>query len=196
MQRRLNGLTTPGSVAATSDFDIANARWAGVTMKKSLCFITNDSGTILAAVILILALLSLIGFASVRLSNTEVMTAGNELAYKQNIYTAEAGAVENVQRIWEATGVELSDSANFAWLNLPGDLPDYDNIFNSENWTDANSQTGMTSGDSRFMAVADGVAVGDSLDMSRSRIHAYSIYGRCRRNNGLAIIRVGYQKAF
>jgi Tfp pilus assembly protein PilX len=165
-------------------------------MTHDRCTLSNEHGTILAAVILILALLSLIGFASVRLSNTEVMTAGNELAYKQNIYTAEAGVVESAQRVWEATGVELSDSTNFQWLNLPAELPDSDNIFNADNWTDANSQIAAISGDSRFMAVTDGVGAGDSLDMSRSRIHAYSLYGRCRRNNGLAIIRIGYQKAF
>jgi hypothetical protein len=165
-------------------------------MGKAFTFISSENGTILAAVILILALLSLIGVASSRLSNSEVMTAGNELAYKQNVYTAEAAGVENAQRILEATRLELSDANTFPWLNLPQDLPEAENIFGLDNWSDTYSQTATISTEARFLAVTDGVAAGDSLDMSRSRIHAYSIYGRCRRNNGMAIIRMGYQKAF
>jgi hypothetical protein len=39
-------------------------------------------------VILIPALLTLIAFASIDRSNTEVITTGNEVAFKQNIFNA------------------------------------------------------------------------------------------------------------
>ena len=63
-------------------------------MNNALAILKNNDGSVLAAVILILALLTLIAFASIDRSNTEVITAGNEIAFKQNIFNAESAVVE------------------------------------------------------------------------------------------------------
>ncbi len=149
----------------------------------------------MAAVILILALVTLISFTSVDRSNTEVITAGNEVAFKQNIFNAESAVVENVHRINDAGSDQIRETASFPWLNNQADLPDADDMQNTINWTDTNSQAEI-SGDARFLSVTEGVTEGSSLDLSRPQVRAFSIYGQCRKSSGLSTIRIGYRKAF
>jgi Tfp pilus assembly protein PilX len=164
-------------------------------MNNACAILKNNDGSVLAAVVLILALLTLIAFASIDRSNTEVITAGNEIAFKQNIFNAESAVVENVHRINDASSDQIRDTTIFQWMNNAADLPDADNIQNTINWTDTNSQTDIT-GDARFLAVAEGVTQGSSLDLSRPQIRAFSIYGQCRKSSGLSTVRIGYRKAF
>ena len=155
----------------------------------------NEDGSILAGFILILSLLIMIGFASVDLSNTEVTTSGNEVAYKQNIFNAEAAVVENTHRLSQATNDEINDTTSYQWLNSPGDLPQPDDIQNLENWTDAFSKESVTP-DTRFLTCSEGIATGSSLDMSHTQIRTFTIYGQCRRESGLSTVRIGFRRAF
>ncbi len=164
-------------------------------MNSALTTFKNNDGSVLAAVILILALLTLIAFASIDRSNTEVITAGNEVAFKQNIFNAESAVVENVHRINDTASDQIRNSASFQWLNDQADLPDASDIQDTINWTDTNSQADI-SGDARFLTVAEGVTLGSSLDLSRPQIRAFSIYGQCRKSSGLSTVRIGYRKAF
>jgi Tfp pilus assembly protein PilX len=164
-------------------------------MNHTLAILKNDDGSVLAAVILILALLTLIAFASIDRSNTEVITAGNEIVFKQNIFNAESAVVENVHRINDTGSDQIRNNASFQWLNDPADLPDAAYIQDTINWTDTNSQTDLT-GDARFLTVTEGVTQGSSLDLSRPQIRAFSIYGQCRKSSGLSTVRIGYRKAF
>jgi Tfp pilus assembly protein PilX len=164
-------------------------------MKNALAILKNNDGSVLAAVILILALLTLIAFASIDRSNTEVITAGNEIAFKQNIFNAESAVVENVHRINDASNDQIRETASFQWLNDQADLPDAGDIQDTINWTDTNSQADIT-GDARFLAINEGVTQGSSLDLSRPQIRAFSIYGQCRKSSGLSTVRIGYRKAF
>jgi Tfp pilus assembly protein PilX len=164
-------------------------------MNNALAILKNNDGSVLAAVILILALLTLIAFASIDRSNTEVITAGNEIVFKQNIFNAESAVVENVHRINDSGSDQIRNSASFQWLNDPVDLPDAGDIQDTINWTGTNSQADI-SGDARFLTVTEGVTQGSSLDLSRPQIRAFSIYGQCRKSSGLSTVRVGYRKAF
>jgi len=164
-------------------------------MNNALAILKNNDGSVLAAVILILALLTLIAFASIDRSNTEVITAGNEIAFKQNIFNAESAVVENVHRINDAASDQIRETASFQWLNDQADLPDADDIQDTINWADTNSQVDI-SGDARFLTVNEGVTQGSSLDLSRPQIRAFSIYGQCRKSSGLSTVRIGYRKAF
>ena len=164
-------------------------------MNNAHAILKNNNGSVLAAVILILALLTLIAFASIDRSNTEVITAGNEIVFKQNIFNAESAVVENVQHINDASSDQIRNTTSFQWLNSAADLPDVDDIQNTINWTDTNSQADI-SGDARFLAVTEGVTQGSSLDLSRPQIRAFSIYGQCRKSSGLSTVRIGYRKAF
>ena len=164
-------------------------------MCQTLSIAKNQHGSIAGIVLLILTILTLLGVSSLRSSNTEVMTAGNEIVLKQNFYRAEAAAVENCEAIETANGSDLLDVNNFAWLNDAGGLPDAASILNPANWTDVYSQTSLDA-DTRFLSVYDGIVAGGSLDMSQSQIRAYTVYGRSRGNNGLTVVRLGYRRAF
>ena len=164
-------------------------------MRNLIRIFDNENGSVLAAFILILSLLVMIGFASVDLSNTEVTTSGNEVAYKQNVFNAEAAVVENAHRLSQTTPEEIMDTTSYQWLNEPTDLPQPDDIVNPENWTDAFSQVAVTP-DSRFITCSEGIAPGTSLDMSHSQVRSFSIYGQCRRESGLSTVRIGVLRAF
>jgi len=156
----------------------------------------NEEGSLMAAVVLILVLVSLMGFAAVELSNTEVTTAGNEARYKQNIYNAEAAAVENAQRVEETSAMNLRNPDTLDWLNRRGELPDENDLLDKDNWVDVHSEeTG--SGDGRFLAISEGIVAGGSLDMSHSQIQEFTLYGQARRQNGgLSTVQMGYRRAY
>ena len=50
-------------------------------------------------------------------------------------------------------------------------------------------------GNSRYIAIPVGIVPGSSLAMGKSRVHGFTIYGRCE-DKGKVMIRVGYLKAF
>jgi len=60
-------------------------------MKRYTAVLTNQEGATMVAAILILALLTIIGFAASNQSTTEVKVSTNNLIYEQTFYTAEAG---------------------------------------------------------------------------------------------------------
>jgi hypothetical protein len=164
-------------------------------MEKVKFIMHNETGSIAGIVLLVLTILTLVGLAAVYSSNTEIITAGNEIVFKQNLYMAEAAAVENAQELETVDGDDLLDVTNFVWLNDPSGIPDVGNILDPANWTDGFSQTSLNS-NTRYLSVYEGIVVGGSLDMSVSQIRAYSIYGRARGNNGLSVVRLGYRRAF
>ena len=47
-----------------------------------------------------------------------------------------------------------------------------------------------------FASVSRGIAPGSSLDMTKTRVHEYAVYGWCDRNRNLVMVEVGYRKAF
>jgi hypothetical protein len=164
-------------------------------MTKKISLLRSETGSIAGIILLILTILTLVGLASVYSSNTEVMSAGNEVVFKQNLYQAEAAAVENAQALETSDSDALLDLNNFNWLSNQGDLTDPANIFNPDNWTDVFSQTSINT-NTRYLSIYEGIVAGGSLDMSVSQIRGYSVYGRSRGNKGLSIVRIGYRRAF
>ena len=160
-----------------------------------MSILKNQEGSIAGIVLLILTILTLVGVSSLKSSNTELMTASNEIVFKQNLYRAEAAGVENCQAIETANGEDLLDLTNFAWLSELSDLPDPASTFNPDNWTDVYSQTSIDA-DTRYLSIYEGIVAGGSLDMSHSQIRAYTVYGRSRGSNGLTVVRLGYRRAF
>jgi hypothetical protein len=88
-------------------------------MKKVIRTIHGDQGSALIVTIMVLALLSIVAFSSVRSSTTEVQIAGNELQHQKYFYTAEAGIDHAVKlleehfRAADATAVRLGAIANW-----------------------------------------------------------------------------------
>lgn len=60
-------------------------------MKTIRHHLNNDKGSVIIAALMILALLTIIGFAATNMSTTELNISTNSLLYERAFYTAEAG---------------------------------------------------------------------------------------------------------
>jgi len=157
-------------------------------------WLKKEDGTVLVVALLILVFLTLIGIAITATVEVDIQIAGNERLYKDNLYTAEAAAMECAQLMEET--VSLDPSA-LNWIKPLG-ATTVDDIRDDAYWP-ANSQASVIDPNTRFLAVEDGVAEGTSLDMTKTTLRSYSLYGRrfnpARPNLGRGIVRVGYRKA-
>jgi len=60
-------------------------------MKTKWCSLNNDRGSVIVAALMILTLLTIVGFAATNMSTTELSISTNALLYERAFYTAEAG---------------------------------------------------------------------------------------------------------
>jgi len=144
----------------------------------------NEDGSILVLALIMLMLLTVLGISVTTTSNIEIQVAGNEKFYKESLYLAEAGALEYAQ--------EMEDDTNLANIQAQGTSI---NVHDEADWTDYSYQSPVDS-DIRYIAVYEGIAPGASLDMTGAQVHQYTVYARCKRNKAVAIVKVGYRKAF
>ncbi len=134
--------------------------------------VKNEEGSVLIVALIVLVLLTLLGIFATRTTEVEIQIAGNDYRYKRNVYSAEAVAMECAQNIKDT---DVLDTA-LPWLYAMGGLTS-DAVTNGT-WDDTTSQQSAADSDTRYMAVVEGIAEQTSLDMTKSRIHMYSIYGR------------------
>jgi hypothetical protein len=160
--------------------------------------LNNEEGSVLILALIMLVLLTLIGISATTTSTIETRIAGNERLYKRNLYSAEAAAMQCAQNM-EQTNLQ---NPKPAWLGLIGSVNEPDDIRLTSFWetpVDPIPQAAVIP-DTLFVATSQGLArgtQGTSLDMTKSNVHAYSVYGRCKpSNSGPTIIEIGYRKAF
>jgi type IV pilus assembly protein PilX len=156
--------------------------------------LTNEDGSVLVIAIIMLVLLTALGISATTTSTIEIQIAGNQRTYKQNLYRAEAAAMECAQRI-ENGGSEIKDPSSFpTWLHNAEDDDLPDDITDAE-WDDTDSQTSLDG--SRFIVVFRGIPPGESIDVSKGKkVYSYNLYGLSNRHNSLVAIRGGYKRAF
>jgi hypothetical protein len=167
-------------------------------LKNSASTLTNEDGVVLVAAILILVLLTIIGVVSMNISSTEIKTSFNEVIYQQNLYQAEGATMEASELL---DGIADPKSSPPSWLE-----PDLNQITNTDIndnmlWQSGLSgttpQASSTLADTQFIVVSEGVVGGTSLGLGSSKVHAYSVFGRCAPpNRGATIVEIGYLKAF
>jgi hypothetical protein len=167
------------------------------------CHLKNKDGSVLVLSLCILILLTLLGFFIAAISEVEIQLAGNDRLYKDNLYTAEGGALECAQRMQEAAAL-VPGTAPTAWLIPLASRPTLAQIRDNSSaiWT-ATAQTSASvidpTNSTRFVAVEEGVSVETSLDMTKTTLHSYTIYGRrynaAAPQRGRAIVQLGYRKA-
>jgi len=154
----------------------------------------NEEGSVLIVALIVLVLLTLLSIFATRTTEVEIQIAGNDMRYKRNIYSAEAVAMEAAQNIKDTGDL---DTAILPWLHGMGGVVRA-NVLDDAYW-DANSQQSIEDANTRYMAVVEGIAGQTSLDMTKSRIHVYSIYGRryntANTNEGRSIVNIGFKKA-
>jgi Tfp pilus assembly protein PilX len=156
----------------------------------------DDDGSVLIVALTMLVLLTLLGFFIAEIAEVEIQVAGNERFYKENLYGAEAGALECTERMQEAVNL---DPTTISWLTPLASKPTLSEIRTNSYWTDANSQQSATDTTIRFLAAEEGVSTQTSLDMTKTRLYSYSVYGR-RYNTavpqkGRSIVELGFRKA-
>ena len=164
--------------------------------------ISNEEGTVLVVALIILVFLTLIGISITVTTEVEVQIAGNERLYKNNLYTAEAATMACAQKMEEEANLEPTAPGN-EYINplVPGVTKD--NILDDSWWDDTVSiKVGLDvdpDQNTRFLAVEEGVAEGTTLDMTKTTLRSYTIYGRkfnaARPNLGRSIVKIGYRKA-
>ncbi|MGD9044555.1 MAG: hypothetical protein PVG06_12625 [Desulfobacterales bacterium] len=170
---------------------------------KTTSILKNEEGAVIIAALLVLVLLTIIGIASTNISNTEVRIAAHELFHQQHFYWAEGATLQAIDRM-ERSGNPETEDPPFAWMTQTvansENLLDSGNLFNSDFWENGSGDANpLTSDfpDARFVAVAEGIVEGESLDMGSTKIHSYKIVGHSARpNKGSVTIEVGYLKAF
>jgi Tfp pilus assembly protein PilX len=146
---------------------------------------------------MLLALLTIISVAAIDTANTEVTVAGNEYVYQRNFYMAEGAALEAVDR--------LRNDSNLGeqfphWVENTGALSDEnldEYLQNSAEDGDSvyPAASAVNAGHARFITRYLGPEVGESLDATRTQVHAFEIYGHCAWD-GASTIKLGYLQAF
>lgn len=160
-------------------------------MHKTFSLSMNEKGSVIVFTLMVLTLLTIVGLASINTANTEIEIAGAELIYQRNFYLAEGAAMEAANWLDNNPVTDTGPT----WMEMTtgdlngGTIDDYwDGSMPATSTVDPN-------GDARFIAADEGVAAGSSLDVSKTKLHDISIYGRSQKR-GVAEIRLGYRKAF
>lgn len=154
----------------------------------------NQHGAVLYGVLFVLLLLTIVGVASTKVSNTEVQISGNMLVYQQNLYRAE-GATMEAASLLEAIADPIGNTPT--WLaNLPHNVTDSQ----IRTWQFGGSpvpQASAALADTGLIVLAEGVAKGSSLDLESSKVHGYTVYGHSApARRGATTVQIGYLKAF
>lgn len=160
--------------------------------------ITSEKGSAIVIALMILSLLSLVGIAATRTSDSEISIAGNEVAINTVLYDSEGAAVEGALNLEGTTRPNLINRAPI-WLDSDTAAPDY-----TQQGTWDFDDTGLdnaeeSSIDSRlaYAAVDLGIAPGSSLSMTQAtQVRSYRVFGFEDTHMGLQIVEVGYKKRF
>ena len=170
-------------------------------MPQALCkkkyLVSDEQGNVLILALILLVLLTMLGISASRIASIDLQVAGNNMNYNRNLFTGEAAAFEAVQNM-EEKDLETNPPT---WLlpqgtseNVIRPVTQWDSGFTGGTaWTSSIDPNGSA----RYVAVTGGVVdTGESLDMTRTKINEFAVYGRCDRNNGTSIVKLGYRKAY
>jgi len=156
----------------------------------------HEDGNVLVITLIILVALTFLGITSTRMSSIDLLVSGNKKIYSENLYNAETAAYYAVQTM----SYTNLDASRPAWLSDSlGAITEAD-VMNDSNW-DNDSFTGVNVGtniaDAKYVAIYSGVAeVGMSLDMAKTKVRSYSVYGRSEKHRGKSMVEIGFRKAF
>jgi len=169
-------------------------------MSNHLSIIHNEEGSLLVVVIVVLAVLSIIGIATMDRSTVELQIVRNEAVYDRNFYAAEGAAIEAAQTMQNQndSGELMPNSTSYTWLGSEADVDwteDGNRVVVDIDDVDALSDV-STIPDTNMAAVHRGVASGASMTMTAvSQVHEYAVFGYYNSvRDGRALIEIGYRK--
>jgi hypothetical protein len=158
----------------------------------------NEEGSVVVLSLLVLVILSIVGFSASRTSTTEKQIIRNDAIYQENFYLAESGATEAAQMLHDTVDNSGLRDRTLTWLNRKQDL-DFDNIdtwFTSSGANQTANISSITDDNSVKFSVADaGVSAGWDKDPTKSAMHNFSIIGISNQGErGQITIEVGYRR--
>jgi len=156
----------------------------------------NENGSVLIVSLVILALLVIIGISATTTSNIENLVTRNVEQYTVALYLAEAAAMEGIQSLDDVAPNPRDNPPG--WLNPTMDAVTDADILDDNYWAGGAPYTpGAGVGSSQLLGESHGVVGGSSLDMGKSNVYGYTIYGRGQApTGGLVLVGVGYRRAF
>ena len=168
--------------------------------------LNNEQGSALVLALILLAVLSIIGFSSVDMTTTELKIVRNERIYQNNFYNAESALQEALSTL-ELTPISQLESRSPVWLTrsdaIPNtmDLNDPDELRTA---TDPNpdsdpvvAATASVASSAKYAILDNGVASGSSLDMSAtSHLYSYVVKGVGVSSDGTVLIEAGYRMRY
>jgi Tfp pilus assembly protein PilX len=166
-------------------------------MRSQQNSLKNESGSAIVFTLMVLVILTVVGIAATNRSSTELNVVTEQLKYYRNFNLAEGAATEAADLL---EGIAAPETDPPDWL---------ESVRLAMTETNMNAYLSKTSGSGApfpqaatvepattlFMGSYEGVAAGFSLDMSRSTVHSFGLYGRSQ-NEGTTTIKLGYRKAF
>jgi Tfp pilus assembly protein PilX len=162
---------------------------------KKLSKLSEEDGSILIVTLIILVLLTLLGIFATKTTEVEIQIAGNDMRYKRNLYSADAAAMECAGEIGAMTVI---DTDAHTWLLPMSTAYTRDDILGTAFWTANATGSGAVS-NADCLAIFSGIAENTSLDMTKSKIYVFDIYGRfynaANTKEGKAIVKAGLKKA-
>lgn len=178
--------------------------------KKQVLIGDNEQGIAIITVLLLLLLLSLVSVTATRTVINEKKIVRSEAVFEKSFYYAEAGALEGIQKLENASDYDEllpamveADSENKDLLySADDDDPDDDSLnldldedgsFDQDDL--AIADVSDTDGDSHRIAVLMPIE-SSSLSLSSTRLYSYMVYGTSSANGGNAKVKVGYKKRF
>ena len=158
--------------------------------------INNEKGNVLIFSLLILVLVTMLGLSASRTASVDIVVAANNMNYKKNFYKAEANALEAIGRLGNLD-LENSPPDWVTTVDIRTEINDdskWDGYFTGGAQAEQSSLH-ATSTDSKYVVISEGtISVGESLDMTRTKIYQYAVYGRNEQFNGKSIINIGYRE--
>jgi Tfp pilus assembly protein PilX len=161
--------------------------------------IKEEDGSIIVIVLVLLMLVTVMGISSTTTSTVEIQIAGNERTYKTNFYTAEAEAMEAVQRMEEADTdtLKLNEAGTQTWIQaLEVDLDNPTDVANNTQSVTEVQSSGIST-TTGYYAINQGFTSGTSLGMTgTSQLYTFEVHGFVRGDRGRSHIEVGYKRRF
>ena len=159
--------------------------------------IEDKRGMATVVVLLVMTALTVLGVMSINLTTIELDIARNERDARENFYLAEGAAMEGIQRLVNASQIDLEEKM-MSWHHSKRSFANERINFRNPEFWDAdgrgedNALTGSVASDTFIAAVEKRVATGSSAVVTESRLYLNQVYGLSTRHGCVDLVEIGY----
>jgi hypothetical protein len=172
-------------------------------MNKPFAIADNEEGSVIILSILVLVILSIVGFSASRTSTTEMQIVRNDGTYNKRFYIAESGAVQVAQMLENDTNFDNLRFYVPAFLNR-GNLDKGDpDMRDTTSWVvgganaTAVASTLVPNGALEVSIMHLKVAPGSAMGMENTQLHELAVIGLLDRDGrGQHMVEIGYRKRY